>query len=233
MPNEKVAAIVPALNEEASIEGVLKVLLSSKILSQVILVDDGSLDKTAEIGQKLGADVIKLKQIGGSGKGNAIKQGLKATDAETIVFFDADLVDLTCEHIACLTQPVLANEAIMCVGIRNRPLSLRESIVKLDSMLAISGARAVRRSLIDKIPDKYFNGFAMETALNYYCSMNNLSIKYVLLNKLNHIVKERKWGILNGFVSRIKMIFEIIKIRLIFIFYRNEFIQKNKIRQRT
>jgi hypothetical protein len=38
------------------------------------------------------------------------------------------------------------------------------------------------------------------------------------------ITKEKKWGLLRGLAARMKMIFEIIKIRLMFIFYKNEFI---------
>ena len=56
---EKVAAIVPALNEEASVGEVLRVLLNSKFIDQVILVDDGSTDKTGEIGEHLGVKVVK------------------------------------------------------------------------------------------------------------------------------------------------------------------------------
>ena len=54
MKNKKIAAIVPALNEEANVERVLRVLLSSKDINQVILVDDGSTDKTTEVSRKAG-----------------------------------------------------------------------------------------------------------------------------------------------------------------------------------
>ena len=85
--------IVPAFNEEKNIEEVLKVLMGSKDLDEVILVDDGSTDKTAKIAEKLGAKVVKLQK--NEGKGNAMKQGFKAANASVGIFFDADLIGLT------------------------------------------------------------------------------------------------------------------------------------------
>ena len=224
LAKEKVAAIVPALNEELTIEGVLKVLLNSKVLDEIILVDDGSTDRTAEIGGRMGATVIRLPKIGGSGKGNAMKQGLKATDAKIIAFFDADLIGLSERHILSLVGPVLKENIKMCVGIRSRLWGLPKLIVKLDPLMAIGGERAVRRELFEKISDKFMQGFAVEVALDYYCLIKKLPIKYVVLRDLNITIKEKKWGFVRGFLSRVKMVFEIVKIRLIFIFHKNEFI---------
>jgi len=224
LTKEKIAAIVPALDEQANVGNVLKVLLSSKILGQVILVDDGSIDKTAEIGQKLGAKVVKLPKIGGSGKGNAMKQGLMATDAEIIVFFDADLVGLSEEHISLLVEPMLKENLKMCVGVRERLFGLPRLIAKIDPLMAIGGERAIRRDLFEIISEKFIQGFAVEPTLNYYCREKKLPIKRVFLKNLDVITKERKRGFLKGFASRIKMIFEILEIRIRFIFHKNELI---------
>lgn len=219
----RIAAIVPALNEEASVGEVLKVLLTSKVLNQVILVDDGSTDKTAEIGEKLGAEVIRLPKIGGSGKGNAMKQGLKATDAEIIVFFDADLVGLSQEHISSLVEPMLKGGFKMCVGIRDRFSGLPKIISAIDPLLSIAGERAIERSLLKTIPEKFTEGFAIESALNHHCFINNFPVKSVLLEKLDHISKEKKWGFSKGFTARVKMIFEIVKIRFVLYIGNNNF----------
>lgn len=96
---KKTAAIVAALNEEKNIGNVLKVLLNSDVIDEVIVVDDGSTDKTADISRGEGAKVISLPKKGGSGKGNAMVQGVKNTDAEVVSFFDADLIGLTEDHI--------------------------------------------------------------------------------------------------------------------------------------
>ncbi len=210
--SRRIAAIVPALNEESNVGNVLKVLLSSKILDEVILVDDGSTDKTAEIGKKLGAKVVRLEK--NKGKGNAMRQGLKATDAEIIIFFDADLIGLTDNHIVSLVNPILKNEVDMCVGVRGRLFGLPRLIINIDPLMAIGGERAIKRHLLENIPEKFIQGFAVEPSLNYYCIKNKLRIKYVILPDLSIIIKEKKWGFYKGFIGRIKMMWQIIKIRL-------------------
>ena len=216
---EKITAIVPALNEETTVGNVLSILLGSKCLDEVILVDDGSSDKTAEIGEKLGVKVVKLPKIGGSGKGNAMRQGAMATNAKIIVFFDADLLGLTTKHVDSLVIPVSSGQVSMCVGIRNRLFGLPKIIARLDPIMAVGGERAIRKELFEKIPDKFMHGFMVESALNYYCKYYKIPVKYAVLENLKIVIKEKKWGFVKGFVSRIKMMFEIFKIRSIFIFY--------------
>lgn len=227
---DRVAAIVPALNEELNIGEVLKVLLSSKFLDEVILVDDGSTDKTFEIAEKLGVKIVKLSKVGGNGKGNAMKQGVKVTDAKIVVFFDADLIGLTQDHISLLVEPMLKEDISMCVGIRGRLLGLPKLIAKLDPLMAIGGERAVRKDLFENLSEEFIQGFVVESALNYYCLKKKLAVKYVILKNLKVITKEEKRGILKGFASRLRMILEIVRIRLILPFYKNEFIQKDKTR---
>jgi len=223
----KTAAIVPALNEGKNIRKVLEVLLVSKHIDEVILVDDGSVDDTADIGKDMGAKVVKLPKKGGSGKGNALKEGLKTTDAEVVVFFDADLIGLTEKHVSSLVLPVVSGEAVMCVGIRGRLWGMPENIYKIDHLLALGGERAIKKDLLEKIPDKHIRGFAVETTLNHYCSINNIKVKYILLNRLTHFLKEEKWGLLVGSANRLKMIWQVVKIRLVILFNKNEFIQKD------
>ncbi len=221
---EKVAAIIPALDEEKNVGEVLKVLLRSKILDQIILVDDGSTDKTAEIGEKLGVTVIRLPEVGGSGKGNAMRKGVLATDAKIIVFFDADLVGLSEDHVSLLLEPMTRGDVKMCIGVRDRLFGLPSLIAKMDPVMAIGGERAIKRDLFEKISDKFIQGFAVEPTLNYYCWAKELPIERVFLEKLDVITKEKKRGFFKGSISRVKMIFEIIRIRLILKLHKNEFI---------
>lgn len=219
---EKIAAIVPAFNEEKNVGEVLKVLLSSKCLDEVILVDDGSDDKTAEVGKNLGAKVIKMKK--NSGKGNAMKEAAGATDAEILVFFDADLMGLSEDHVLALVNPMLTENVAMCVGIRGRLWGLPRLIAKIDPLMAIGGERALRRFVFESIPEKFMQGFAVETALSYYCLVKKLPVEYVVLKNLSIITKEKKWGFVRGFKNRLKMIWQILKIRFTILFSNNEFI---------
>lgn len=221
----KVAAIVPALNEEENIGNVLKALFASKILDEIILVDDGSTDRTAKIGREMGAKVISLPKKGGSGKGNAMREGLKNTDAEIIAFFDADLKNLLPEHVSLLVEPVLKKEAKMAVGIRERRGwgKISEFFIKIDPLTAIAGERTMERRIFEAIPADFIKGFMVETALNYYCLANNLPVSYVKLKGLRITIKEKKWGLLKGFWGRIKMTLELLKIRIIIFKRKKEF----------
>jgi len=223
--SDKVAVIVPALNEEEKIGGVLKTLLASKDLDEVILVDDGSTDRTPDIGEKMGAKVLRLPKKGGSGKGNAMKQGVRNTDANIVVFIDADLKNLSSEHISLLVGPVLKGEAAMCVGIRERRGwgKISEFFIKIDPLTAIAGERAMERRIFEGIPVDFIQGFMVETALNYYCLVNNLKVRYVKLKGLSITIKEKKWGIFKGFSNRLKMFGELLRIRIIILKRKKEF----------
>lgn len=221
MVKPKIAAIVPALNEEATISNVLKVLLAAKELDEVIVVSDGSTDKTAEISLALGARVVVLPQR--KGKGNAMREGVKRTSAQIIAFFDADLIGLSQEHISQLIDPVLKQEAAMAVGLRERLGKTPSAVIKIDPLLAIGGERVLKRSIFENLPQKFTQGFAIEIALNYYCRVNKLPVSYVRLKGLNIVIKEKKMGLLKGFWERLKMIWQLIKIRVLILSYKREF----------
>ena len=87
--NERVIALIPAFNEAARIGEVVK--RTVPLVSQVVVVDDGSTDNTAEVACTAGATVLRHEQ--NRGKGAAIVTALDffgETDAEFGVFMDAD-----------------------------------------------------------------------------------------------------------------------------------------------
>jgi glycosyltransferase involved in cell wall biosynthesis len=88
---------------------------SSDILTDIIVVSDGSTDRTAEIAWSYGARVIELPQ--NMGKSYAMKTGLDNTTAPIILFLDADLIGLKPEHILNLVKPVYKDTADMTLGI--------------------------------------------------------------------------------------------------------------------
>lgn len=87
----KVLAIIPALNEEASISKVIEDLKTSQLVDSILIVDDGSVDKTSEIAALTGVRVIKHKT--NLGVGAAIKTGFQYAlehDFNFALQFDAD-----------------------------------------------------------------------------------------------------------------------------------------------
>lgn len=85
----KVIAIIPAFNEEKRIENVIR--KTKKYVDKVIVVDDGSKDKTSEVSRKAGAEVIRYEK--NKGVGHATKIGLKraiSLKPDIMIFLDAD-----------------------------------------------------------------------------------------------------------------------------------------------
>lgn len=221
MNKPKIAAIVPAHNEEMNIGNVLRVLLQSDYFDEVIVVDGGSTDNTAKISQELGAKVIQLAKKGG--KGNDTREAVKRTDAEIIAFFDADITGLSKNHISLMVEPVLSGEAVMSVGLSDRYGGLPEFFVKIDPLLGIAGEKVMRRFVFENLPENLSRGFDIDITLNYYCLVNNLPVKYVGLEGLDMIVKEVKWGIFKGFSARLLEIIELIKVRFLLMVKRRDF----------
>jgi len=218
---KKVAAIVPAYNEEKTIGDVLKTLKLAKELDEIIVVSDGSTDKTAQISKSLGVRVLEGPER--AGKGMAMKKGVKSTDANVIAFFDADLIGLSPEHVSQLVQPILKGEAEMVVGIRDRIGETPLFLLKIDPLLAFGGERAMKREIFENLPERFSRGFEIETALNFYCQVNKIKVKYVKLKGLKMIIKEKKYGLIKGFWERLKMEEEMIKIRISLLIHKKEF----------
>ncbi|MBY4598089.1 glycosyltransferase family 2 protein [Ottowia caeni] len=80
--------VLPAKNEANAIARVVRALVSAHPQAEVIIVDDGSSDDTAEVARSAGACVISHPYS--KGNGASIKTGARAVTAEVIVFMDAD-----------------------------------------------------------------------------------------------------------------------------------------------
>ena len=88
----KVSAVVPAFNEAPRIGDVIRPLISSGLVEQVIVVDDGSEDGTANVARECGAEVLVLEK--NEGKGGAVLSGMAKVRGEVLLLMDADLVGL-------------------------------------------------------------------------------------------------------------------------------------------
>lgn len=88
MVTRNISIIIPARNESAGLRRILPLLRQFAFLSEIVVVDDGSTDDTAEVCTGEGAMVIKHPYP--MGNGAAIKTGARAAKGDIIVFMDAD-----------------------------------------------------------------------------------------------------------------------------------------------
>jgi len=112
-----VSAIIPCLDEEIAIGQVVTAVRAQNV-SEVIVVDGGSRDRTVERACAAGARVIVEPR---RGYGRAIQVGIAAlrNDADIIVFLDGDGSD-PAEKIPALLAPILGGEAVFVLGSRTR-----------------------------------------------------------------------------------------------------------------
>jgi len=112
-----ISAIIPCLDEETAIGHVVAAVLKQNV-SEVIVVDGGSRDRTAERAAAAGARIIVEPR---RGYGRAILAGIAAVrdDAEILVFLDGDGSD-SAEFIPDLVSPITARQVVFVLGSRVR-----------------------------------------------------------------------------------------------------------------
>ena len=112
----KIFACIPAYNAERSIEEVVRATL--KHVDYVVVIDDGSFDKTAELAERAGAYVVRHSM--NMGYGAALKSGFTMAlkgKADIVVTLDADLQHNP-DDIPSLLTPVLNGSAELVIGSR-------------------------------------------------------------------------------------------------------------------
>jgi glycosyltransferase involved in cell wall biosynthesis len=110
----RISVIIPALNEEEAIGKVIGDL-PSEIVTEVLVVDGGSADRTRELADSLGARVLLETR---RGYGRACLTGLEnVSDPEIVVFLDGDYSDRPAE-LSRLIAPLRAGEADIAIGSR-------------------------------------------------------------------------------------------------------------------
>jgi glycosyltransferase involved in cell wall biosynthesis len=116
-PRARVSVVIPALNEEDAIGDVVRAVLTEPV-DQVIVVDNGSTDKTAERARSAGALVIAEPR---RGYGRACRAGgdAVARDCDIVAFLDGDGSDCP-ELLPLLVEPLHAGKQDFVIGSRIR-----------------------------------------------------------------------------------------------------------------
>lgn len=175
-----ITAILPAFNEEVSIGSV--VLHTRQHADHVIVIDDGSTDRTGEFAQLAGAKVIR--HICNMGKGVALKTGfeyVRQNGAEVVVTIDSD-GQHDPEEIPKLVAPILKGEADMVNGSRylngngkSTPFYRRIGQIILDDVTNINSGLTVTDT------QSGFRAFAKHTLSTFKFRSNGLAIESEML----------------------------------------------------
>jgi polyprenyl-phospho-N-acetylgalactosaminyl synthase len=157
--------IIPAYNEAASIDKVLKPLLSAVPNAEIIVVDDCSTDNTVEVVRGF-KDVRVISHQTNMGPIQAIVAGIKAARHDIVVSVDADGQHPT-DYLNAIVEPLLSNQADIVLGTRHDLPRLGEKIIAWFSGVsdATTGFRAMRKSDVDLLEgDQAYGGMLLVKA---------------------------------------------------------------------
>ncbi len=217
-------AIIPAYQEEVAIGSV--VLRAKNHVDQVLVVDDGSTDRTAEIARLAGAHVIRHET--NRGKGVALRTALdfaRANGARAAVLLDAD-GQHNPDEIPQVLGPVLQGESDLVVGLRYRrttkmPLYRRVGKRVLDYATAVPagglvtdsqcGFRALSRTAIDTLTLREA-GFAVESEMLVEATEKHLRVSEVPIAVRYDVGGSTKGPVLHG-LGVVDKVLKIVAVR--------------------
>ena len=219
-PGRHTVALVPARDEEATIGGTVEALLQLPI-DEVVVVDDGSTDRTASNALAAGATVLRIP--GRAGKGGAMEGALRRLpSADVWLFADGDLGP-TAYGLGALLEVVAAGRADMAVAIFPPQTATGLGTVKRASALAIrslsgfraqeplSGQRALSTACLAAVRP-LAPGFGVETAMTIDAVRAGFRVAEVPVPGLCHRPTGRSVG---GFVHRGRQGVQIARASLV------------------
>jgi len=182
---KSVSIIICTYNEEQTIAEVIKACCEYNPMTDVLVVDDGSTDQTVAVLKELKKSYrFRLELLPeNKGKSWAMVDGVEHCDSEVILFFDADLSNITRQHFTSLLEPMRQGRADMVLG---QP---RETMIdyRINPFKSLTGERAMfRKDLLPILEDIREIRFGVETYINLYFQAEGKRIQYVLLEGLSH-----------------------------------------------
>jgi len=209
MPKPFISCIIAAYNEKTRIGDVLRVAAAYSFIDEIIVVDDGSYDGTAEFVRAHFKNVKLIVQPKNAGKSSAVYAGMKKASGDFIFLLDADLLNLETKDLDDLLRPVVTGAADVSISLRgNSPRFW--CLIGLDF---ISGERVFPKAIISKDMAKLMclPRFGLEVFLNNIIILHKCRISIVRWPNVLSPPKYKKYGVWNGVKADFFMLFDIIR----------------------
>ncbi len=184
----KISIIIPAYNEEGAIAGLVREIRALHPRAELIVVDDGSRDRTGELAAQAGARVIRHPY--NKGNGAAVKSGLRAAGGDVAVLLDGDgqhdpkdiarLLEHFPEFDLVVGARDMKGQAGILRGIGNSFFNAFASYTTRFPVRDLtSGFRAFKRNMILPYLHLFPNGFSYPTTSTMAMLKAGANLKYV------------------------------------------------------
>jgi glycosyltransferase involved in cell wall biosynthesis len=212
-----VGVVIPAYCEEKKISLTIRELKKIPWIKKIVVVDDGSSDRTSEVARNENVDVIKLNK--NYGKGYALNTGIKEIKEEIILTIDADLCE-SAKEVEKLLIPIFEDRADVVIAKFKKTeeksgFGLVKKLAKfgikkltgLDIEFPLSGQRAIKREVIEKV-GKFAEGFGCETGL----IIDAYNSGFRIIEVETEMTQKPTGRNFKGFLHRGKQFYDIMKV---------------------
>lgn len=208
MNDVTISCIIPAYNEAVRIGEVLTSVVGHPLIDEVIVVDDGSTDGTAEVVEQI-AGLRLIRQVPNKGKTWAVTVGINEAKGSHLLLVDADLLGLSPDDLTRLITPVRDGAADVSISLRRNAPRLWH-LIGIDY---ISGERVVRKSLFDgrMAEMRALPKFGLEVFMNDLLLARQSRIAVVRWPSVDSPFKNQKMGWRRGVIADVRMIADMVR----------------------
>ncbi|MCU1500152.1 MAG: hypothetical protein JWM47_4105 [Acidimicrobiales bacterium] len=205
----RISCVICAFNEADRIDGILDAVVDHPCVAEVIVVNDGSTDDTAEVLARR-SDISTVSYPVNRGKTHALVQGIAAARYEYIMLLDADLAGVAARDIDALAGPVISGAAQVSLSLRSNSLGLYR-YMGLDF---VSGERVIPAWLLhDAAPAMArLPRWGAEVFINELIIAQGLKVAVVDWPDVLNIRKAEKAGAWRGLLEELHMIRDAVRV---------------------
>lgn len=221
MNTQNLTIIIPAYNEESAIGITLEKLKSSFADSEIIVINDGSTDKTSIIAKRI-ESITVIDHHHNIGYGGAIKTGIRNAKKDFIAWYDAD-GQHSPEDLMKVVAPVLSGEKDFVIGVRGEDSHKQlnripgKFIIKVVAQLVVrqsipdinSGLRCMKKNIISRYIHLLPKSFSASTTSTLIMMKRGYIIGYEKITTSKRVGTSSVKIIKHGFYT-LKLILRIL-----------------------
>ncbi len=204
----RITCIICAFNEAPRIAVGLRQVSSHPLIDEVIVVDDGSSDSTADVVRQF-PGVRLVSHPNNLGKSAAMATGVTAASHAHLLLLDADLKGLTSQDITALISPVIHGKALVSISLRRNSLLIFRAI----GLDFVSGERVVPKDLMSEALKEIraLPRFGIEMFMNREIIARRLPVAVTHWPQVTQARKTEKLGYWRGMRAELRMIGDLMR----------------------